>query len=68
MQACKFCRIEAFRKSGFVRGKQPYFCKSCEKYYVIGDARKKYLEFVKNRTVDLYLEGRGFKRIARLLH
>jgi transposase-like protein len=67
MQVCKFCGSEAFRKSGFVRGRQRYFCKSCERNYVVGDDREKYSESVKKTAVALYLEGCGFRRIGRIL-
>jgi hypothetical protein len=50
MQVCKSCRSGAFRRSGFVRGKQSYFGRIA-KNYVIGDAREKYSELMKNRTI-----------------
>jgi transposase-like protein len=65
---CKFCVSEAFRKSGFTRGKQRYFCKSCERNQVVGDNREKHSKIERYVAVVLYLEGNGFRRIARILH
>jgi transposase-like protein len=64
---CKFCGSEALRKSGITRGKQRYFCKSCERNQVVGDNREKHSKIERYAAVVLYLEGNGFRRIARIL-
>ncbi|MDR2765930.1 MAG: hypothetical protein LBB63_00480 [Holosporaceae bacterium] len=67
MHVCKFCGSESLIKRGFVRGKQRYFCKLCERHHVIGDDREKYPEQVRRTATILYLEGCGFRRIGRIL-
>ncbi|MDR0555458.1 MAG: hypothetical protein LBG20_00375, partial [Holosporaceae bacterium] len=65
--ACKFCGSEELRKNGITRGKQRYFCKNCERNQVEGDGREKHPPFAKYMATVLYLEGCGFRRIARIL-
>ncbi|MDR0581184.1 MAG: hypothetical protein LBG04_03685 [Holosporaceae bacterium] len=65
--ACKFCGSEALRKNGITRGKQRYFCKNCERNRVAGDNREKHSEMERYVAMVLYLEGNGFRRIARIL-
>ena len=65
--ACKSCSSEALRKSGITRGKQRYFCKNCERNQVAGDNREKHSEMERYVAMVLYLEGNGFRRIARIL-
>ena len=67
MKKCKYCGSEALCKNGFVKGKQRYLCKLCERNQTEGDGREKYSAQIKNTAVTLYLEGRGFRRIARIL-
>jgi transposase-like protein len=64
---CKFCGSEALRKSGFTREKQRYFCKNCERNQIAGDNREKHSPMEKYAAVVLYLEGNGFRSIARIL-
>jgi transposase-like protein len=65
--ACKFCGSDALRKNGFTRGKQRYFCKNCERNHVKGDVREKHPKVARYAATVLYLEGCGFRRIARIL-
>jgi transposase-like protein len=67
MESCKFCGSKNLRKNGLNRKKQRYFCKDCQRSQVEGDDRKKHPEFMRNAAVAMYLEGCGFRRIARLL-
>jgi transposase-like protein len=64
---CKRCGCEAFCKSGFMKGKQRYLCKSCGMNQTEGDRREKHPESLKNAAISMYLEGCGFRRISRLL-
>ena len=65
---CKFCGSEAPSKSGFTRGQQRYFCKSCDGNQIVGDDREKHSKVERYAAMVLYLEGNGFRRIARILH
>ncbi|MDR0556084.1 MAG: hypothetical protein LBG20_03745 [Holosporaceae bacterium] len=65
--ACKFRGSDTLRKNGFTRGKQSYFCKNCGKNQVEGDDREKHHPVAKHIATVLYLEGCGFRCIARML-
>ncbi|MDR0968237.1 MAG: hypothetical protein LBL99_01205 [Holosporaceae bacterium] len=65
---CKYCGSEAMIKKGITRGKQRYYCKSCERNQVEGDERERYPEIVRKTAKILYLEGCGFRRIALVLN
>jgi transposase-like protein len=56
---CKYCGSEALMKKGITRGKQRYYCKSCERRQVEGDERERYPEIVRKTAKILYLEGGG---------
>ena len=55
------------QKAGVVKGKQRYKCKKCNKNQAKTDGRIKYFDEEKSRAFVLYLEGCGFRRIARIM-
>ena len=65
--AYKRCDSTEFRKSGFMKGKQRYQCKSCGMLFTEGDKRRKYSDEVIDKAIDTYLDGKGLRRTARLL-
>ena len=65
--ACKRCNSTEFRKSGFMKVKQRYQCKSCKMNFTEGDNRRKYSDEVRDKAISIYLEGNGFRRTERLL-
>jgi len=67
MKSCKFCSFERLVKNGKPKGKQRYLCKSCGREQVEGDERENYDNNVRKAAVVLYLEGNGFRSIARSL-
>ena len=62
---CPQCRKEEKVKNGFVRGVQRYKCKNCGHNYT-KSSRYHYSEEKRKRCIELYLEGVGFRGIARL--
>jgi transposase-like protein len=64
---CEHCGSEVFCKNGFTKGKQRYLCKSCGRNQTEGDGRKKYLDQERYAALVMYLEGCGFRQIARIL-
>ena len=50
-------------KSGFHNKKQQYLCKECGCHYIGGQQGS---EHVKQKAIQLYLEGNGFRRIEKL--
>ena len=54
-------------KAGIINGKQRYRCKNCNKNQAETDGREKYSEEERRCALVLYLEGCGFRRIARIM-
>lgn len=63
---CKKCHSEKHVKNGFDKGKQRYKCKDCG--YNFTDTPSRGCSFeTKLQALHLYLEGLGFRSIARFL-
>ncbi|MDR0741011.1 MAG: hypothetical protein LBF34_04870 [Puniceicoccales bacterium] len=67
MKECKYCGSSYLRKEGLRGEMQRYRCKSCNRLQIGRDNRKKYGEEEKRMALKLYLEGSGFRKIARLM-
>ena len=67
MKNCRHCNSSDIIKMGHRDGQQKYKCRSCGKYQGAVDRREKFSEKEKQTALNLYLEGNGFRRIARLL-
>ncbi len=67
MERCRHCGSERIVKTGHRDGQQKWRCKDCGKFQGARDRREKYSEKEKEIAVNLYLEGCGFRRIARIL-
>lgn len=67
IKCCPKCSSKSYIKSGKVKGKQRYKCKSCGYHFTVGKLGKR----IENRLVieglRLYLEGLGFRSIERIL-
>ena len=63
---CKRCGSEKSVKNGFNKGNQRYKCKDCKYNYTDTPPRGFSLE-TKLQALHLYLEGLGFRSIARFL-
>ena len=68
MKNCKFCHSAKLVNNGIVRDSQRYLCKDCGKVQIEGDRRCNHCNEAKRLAVILYLEGNGFRRIARILN
>jgi transposase-like protein len=64
---CKRCGSGDVCKSGFVKGKQRYLCKTCRMNFTDGDGREKHSQRVIRAAIELCVEGNGFRRISILL-
>ena len=62
---CPKCRDTAAVKNGMMGGKQRYRCKSCGCNYT-QSSRYRISESKREEAIKLYLEGVGFRGIARL--
>ena len=67
LEKCRFCGHTEIWKAGIVRGKQRYKCKQCKKTQIEVDSRVKYSAEEQKNAITLYLEGNGFRRIARIM-
>ena len=67
MKNCKFCHSENLIKNGKPKGLQRYYCKDCEREQIVGDRRQSHNNEIKKAALVLYLEGNGFRAIARSL-
>ena len=67
MEKCRHCGSERIIKTGHRDGQQKWRCKDCGKFQGEVDRREKYTEKERQTAIDLYLEGCGFRRIARIL-
>ena len=63
---CPKCGSDDRRKAGFVKEKQRWLCKGCGCKYTRSTPRGKPPE-LKQRALQLYLEGMGFRAIGRIL-
>ena len=68
MQICPKCQQTACRKDGMNRGKQRYHCKHCDYRHTVAKPERWYSEEVKQMALKMYLEGLGFRSIARVLN
>ena len=59
--------IEYCWKAGIVKEKQRFKCAHCKRVQVEKDTRYKYSERERNSALSLYLEGMGFRQIARVM-
>ncbi len=63
---CPQCKSSNKKKNGFRRGKQCYKCKDCGCQYVENPKPRSYPNEVKQLCLKMYLNGMGFRAIARV--
>ena len=66
MKNCPKCKSTVFRKDGIVKQRQRYLCKQCEYRFTVPYIGKS--DKLKREALILYLEGLGFRSIARFLN
>ena len=66
-KTCKHCHSEDTVKSGVLRNKQRYKCKSCKRHFQKNTEKKKSNTQKQEQIIKLYLEGTPIRGIARLL-
>ncbi|QGR15985.1 transposase [Sulfurisphaera ohwakuensis] len=63
---CIYCGSTDVIKYGKTRtGKQLYYCKSCNKYWVKGGIFHRYPKEVKDMIVRIILEGKSVKEVSK---
>ena len=63
---CPKCQSSQKKKNGFRRGKQSFRCKNCGCQYVENPNKRAYPTAVKQLCLKMYLNGMGFRAIARV--
>jgi transposase-like protein len=64
---CPKCKKGNNSKSGVIKGRARYFCKSCNEYYTVEHRAGTADQETKRQALKLYLEGLGFRAIERVL-
>ncbi|MDJ0533017.1 MAG: hypothetical protein QNJ70_11070 [Xenococcaceae cyanobacterium MO_207.B15] len=63
---CPRCKSSQKKKNGLRRGKQSFKCKNCGYQYVENPISRTYSTEVKQLCLKMYLNGMGFRAIARV--
>lgn len=64
-QECPYCESKHISKNGRRHNKQRYICKECGKQFLESYSPKGYPEEVKQKCLDLYRGGMGFRAIEK---
>ncbi|MFP2997578.1 helix-turn-helix domain-containing protein [Spongiivirga sp. MCCC 1A20706] len=64
---CPNCGSDHFVKSGIIKNRQRYRCKSCSYYFTVNKLGKRIDEYYVNKALQLYLEGLTYREIERIL-
>jgi len=64
---CPKCKTEEINKSGLVRGRQRYLCKSCNYYFSVMKEGKNIDTYYVIKALQLYIEGVSLREIERLI-
>lgn len=64
---CPKCSSDQYVKSGIVKERQRYQCKSCGYYYTVQKEGKKVNQYFVIKALQLYLEGVSYREIERIL-
>lgn len=67
INSCPNCGSFSFIKSGIVKDRQRYRCKSCQYYFTVNKLGKGIDEYYVNKALQLYLEGLSYREIERIL-
>ncbi|SHH63449.1 transposase-like zinc-binding domain-containing protein [Winogradskyella jejuensis] len=64
---CPNCNSEDYVKSGVIKNRQRYKCKSCNYFFTVNKIGKKIDDYYVNKALQLYLEGLTYREIERIL-
>lgn len=65
--ACPKCKSEALIKSGVVKGRQRFRCKSCNYFFTVLKEGKHIDPYYVIKALQLHMEGVTFREIERIL-
>ena len=66
-RVCPKCESENHIKRGIVKNRQRYMCKGCGYLYTVNKIGKQLEKQYVIRSLQLYLEGLGFRSIERIM-
>ena len=64
---CSKCSSATITKNVIVRARQRYHCKTCGYNFTVELKSSAFPIYIKQQALQLYLEGNGFRAIARVL-
>lgn len=64
---CPNCNSDTSIKSGVIKNRQRYKCKTCGYFYTVNKLGKKIDDYYVNKALQLYLEGLTYREIERIL-
>ncbi len=67
LQTCPNCNSDSIIKSGVVKDRQRYKCKTCNYNFTVNKLGKKINDYYVNKALQLYLEGLTYREIERIL-
>ena len=65
--ACPHCQSEDIAKSGVVKGRQRFRCRSCNYHFTVLKQGKNIDPYYVIKALQLYIEGVTFREIERIL-
>lgn len=65
--SCPKCQSQEYVKSGSIKGRQRYKCKTCNYYFSVQKLGKKIDDYVVIKALQLYIEGISYREIERIL-
>ena len=65
--ACPKCKQEDLVKSGVVKGRQRYRCRSCNYFFTVLKSGKNIDPYYVIKALQLYIEGVTYREIERIL-
>jgi len=67
LNTCPKCQHNVIIKSGIVKGRQRYQCKSCKYFFTVGKEGKQIDSYYVIKALQLYIEGVSLREIERLI-
>lgn len=64
---CPRCQSNQIIKSGVIRKKQRFLCKSCNYYFTVQKDGKRIDNYYVVKALQLYLEGLSYREIERII-
>lgn len=67
IECCPKCQGNQIVKSGIIKDRQRYLCKSCQYYFTVNKIGKKIDDYYVTKALQLYLEGISYREIERII-